>query len=848
MPENTAPEPGFTVNNPKVHNLIQGQQIDLHMHQPTPARVHSFADGPLLLGRIPALAASRQERPADKDMAARLADPNGAACQVLSGMGGVGKTQIAAAYARKLWDAGELDLLVWVNAASREAVTAAFAEAGVTVCGADGNQAAAAFLTWLDRPNAPRWLVVLDDVADPDHLTHLWLPEAAHGQTIVTTRSRNAALQGAQRVRTDIGIFSSAEGAAFLRRRLGDDTRLLEGAEELSQELGHLPLALAQAAAFIIDRPGLTCAGYLKALQDKTIGLAQLAPAALPDDYPRSAAAALHLSFDAADQHEPKGLAAGILDLASFLDPSGIPAQLFSSESALKFLRKRVGAETPVSEWQVQDALARLHQLSVAECDGETVRVHALVQLAVRERLSPEAVRTSAEAAAFALLKIWPFDFNLERSAVFQSNAARLRATGASVMDSELAYHLLVRAGSGLLETGQDSAAIAYVEQLVAEFEQVHGPDHELTLRIQRRLAWTYRQAGQLAKAIAHADQILPRLVQVLGPEDDNVFKLRRDLANAQAEHGDIADAMAGLESLLSNQSQVLGPDHLETLSTRRSLASLFETAGDDEKALAAFESLLADQTRALGPDHPDVFSTRFGIAQCRRSTGDINGAVAMLEALSADEIRVLGPDTPRVLAMREVLALWYAEAGRTEEAAIAVEVLLADKIREFGPDHPQTLMTLRNLAFRLEQDDETAQALAAYESLLDHGLRIFGADHPEVLETRADLANIYGRAGDAERAVAELEQLLLDQERAFGPDHPDLFRTRRNLVRWRSSTRIRRGLFRRRSKNSTHDTQIRDLELLLTEMTRVLGPDHRETLTTRRILASLQGDSDENQ
>jgi tetratricopeptide (TPR) repeat protein len=846
MPEHTAPEPGFTVNDPKVHNLIQGQQIDLHMHQPAPAPapVHSFADGPLLIGRIPALAASRQERPADKELAARLADPNGTtACQVLSGMGGVGKTQIAAAYARKLWDAGELDLLVWVNAASREAVSAALAEAGVAVCGADGNQAAAAFLTWLDRPNSPRWLVVLDDVADPDHLTGLWPPEAAQGRTIVTTRSRNAALQGAQRVRTNIGIFSRTEGAAFLKRRLGDDARLLDGAEALSQDLGHLPLALAQAAAFILDRPGLTCAGYRQALQDKTIGLARLTPAALPDDYPRSAAAALHLSLDAADQHELKGLAAGILDLASLLDPSGIPAELFTSESALDMLREGVHSEAEIGEWQVQDALARLHQLSIVDHDGKTVRIHALVQLAVRERLSPGTIRSSAEAAVFALLDIWPLDFNLERSSVFRANAARLRETGASEMNSELAYFLVARAGNSLLETGQNSTAISYVEQALTEFARIHGPDHELTLRIQRHLAWTYSYAGQFAKAIAHAEQVLPQLVRVLGPEDDFVFKLRKDLAEAQADHGDVASATAGLEKLLIHQSRVLGPDHLDTLNTRRSLADMLETSGDSERALAAYESLLADQVRALKPDHSETLATRTAIAQCRCSVGDLSGAIAMLEAVLADVIRVLGPHTPRELAIREILTHWYADAGRVEEATRAIEVLLSDKIREFGPDHPQTLMTRKNLALRLEQNDEAAKALSANESLLDHQLRILGADHPEVLATRTNLAISYGRAGDAKRAAAELEQLLHDQERVLGPGSPDLFRTRRQLIRWRSETRTRRSLFRRRSNDRARDIQFRDTTLLLTEMRRVLGPGHRETLVTRLVLASLQGE-----
>lgn len=57
-------------------------------------------------------------------------------CQVLMGMGGVGKTQLAVDYAEQAWDSGQgVDLLVWVTASSRDAIVAAFGRAGAKLCG-----------------------------------------------------------------------------------------------------------------------------------------------------------------------------------------------------------------------------------------------------------------------------------------------------------------------------------------------------------------------------------------------------------------------------------------------------------------------------------------------------------------------------------------------------------------------------------------------------------------------------------------------------------------------------------------------------------------------------------------
>ena len=81
---------------------------------------------PHRVGVVPGQAESFQRR----GVAAVLdeaADGSAAPCQVLTGTGGVGKTQLAAAYARAAWQAGKVDLLAWVIAGSRDAVVAAYA-------------------------------------------------------------------------------------------------------------------------------------------------------------------------------------------------------------------------------------------------------------------------------------------------------------------------------------------------------------------------------------------------------------------------------------------------------------------------------------------------------------------------------------------------------------------------------------------------------------------------------------------------------------------------------------------------------------------------------------------------
>ncbi|MBB5932724.1 hypothetical protein [Streptomyces echinatus] len=121
--------------------------------------------------------------------------------QVLAGLGGVGKTQLAAHHARTLWQTGQLGLLVWITAATRDAVVTGYAQAAVEVLGAgptDPEPAARAFLAWLEpkamepeHGTARRWLIVLDDLAD---LRGLWPPPAWSPHAVATPVSPDTAV------------------------------------------------------------------------------------------------------------------------------------------------------------------------------------------------------------------------------------------------------------------------------------------------------------------------------------------------------------------------------------------------------------------------------------------------------------------------------------------------------------------------------------------------------------------------------------------------------------------------------------------------------------------------------
>lgn len=851
---------------------------------------------PHQVGVIPRQASAFQQRGAVQDLKQTLTGSDTAMRgHVLSGLGGAGKTQLAAHCARHAQQSGAVDLLVWVDASSRAAVIDRYAQAAADVTGTvhtDTHEAAAAFLAWLepkaDNTAACRWLVVLDDVADPTDLRGLWPPAHPHGRVLATTRRRDAALAGPDFQQIRVGLFTPAQSATYLTARLTAAGRdeLPEQVAALADALGHLPLALSQAAAYLVDTalPLEGPAGgdsYRTRLADRAQTLADLTPDVLPDDQSpnRALGAAWLLSLDRADQLTPQGLARPMLHLAAMLHANGIPAAVLTSQPALAHLARHRTTHEPAMDpapteatvAEATGALRALHRLSLIDHNPnqphQTVRVHQLIQRSCRDTLTPDEHEDTARTAADALLAAWP---ERERTTTL---AQSLRAgTTALLHSAEDAmyrpdvHEVVYRCGQSLGESGQAAAACNYYAHLAAAAHRCLGPDHDDTFVARRSLARWQGEAGDAAGAVTVLSTLLEDQLRVLGSDHARILATRGTLAYWCGKAGDAAGAAQILAEVLRDRQRTLGPDHPHTLNTRASLARWQGNAGDMTGAAHALADLLGDRIRVLGPDHPDTLATRRNLhiwrerlrgvagdvsafaalldamereagpdhpdtliarsdlAHRRGRAGDAAGAVAALSELLEDQLRVLGTNHPDTFATRHRLASWRGEAGDAKGAAEALVELLGDRIRVLGPDHPDTLDTHHALAFRRGMAGDAAGAVPAFTELLAHELRVLGPEHPDTLMTRHNLAHFRGVVGDAAGAAAMLAGLVEDRLRVLGPEHPDTLTSRTFAAHWQGMAGDTTGAARVYAE-------------LVPDVERALGPEHPRTRVARRGL-----------
>jgi hypothetical protein len=372
--------------------------------------------------------------------------------------------------------------------------------------------------------------VVLDDVSDPADLDGRWPPASPTGRVLVTTRRQDAAVT-IGRHQIPVGVFTPGESLAYLTHAL-PPTESADQLAALAEDLGHLPLALSQAAAYLTDT-ATTAADYRQLLASRTIALGDAAPDALPDGQRLAVAATWSLSIEHADRLRPPGLARPLLQLAAFLDANGIPDTVLASLPARTYLSLHrtnsaltgSGDGTPdreeAGERDVAVALSALRRLSLFQHTPATphtaIRIHQLVQRAVRDTLTPSQHDQTARTCADALLAAWPdIDNDPVLAQALRANTIALTTSAEDALFLPDTHEVLYRAGRSLGEAGQVTAARHYFHRLADAAAARLGPDHTGTLAARNHLARWRGKAGDAAGAATALVDLLPDKVRVL--------------------------------------------------------------------------------------------------------------------------------------------------------------------------------------------------------------------------------------------------------------------------------------------------------------------------------------------
>ncbi|KAK6605164.1 hypothetical protein H4I96_05746 [Botrytis cinerea] len=618
------------------------------------------------------------------EVEAKLFTGGGVTKVAITGLGGIGKTQLLLELVYRIKDRYKDCLVIWIPATNTESLHQAYREVArqLKIPGSDEDKADVKKLVqdYLSKESAGRWLLVFDNADD----VNMWitvsrsgsgrlidcLPRSEQGCIVFTTRDRKTAVKLAHQ--------KYRRGTGDGRRRSDTAAPEMFNTTALLKELTYLPLAIVQAAAYINEN-GIAFADYLSLLAEQEEDVIDLLSEEFEDDgrydnIKNPVATTWLISFEQIRDRDP--LAANYLSFMACIDPKDIPSLFFRQED-------------------------------------QALDLHRLVHLATRNWLQQNGLITQwTERAIIRLEEVFPDDDHQNRTTwrKYLPHVCYALMSDEARKDGETRIALSRRYGACLFSDGRYNEATVPLVEVMERDKSVFGQEHPSTLTSMANLASTYRNQGRWKEAEDLEVQVMETSLRVqLGfdiPESGTLEEGRR---LAGASDGDEKEGVRAGASRHADQHGQLGFDIPKsgTLEGGRRLGGASD--GDEFEGVRAGASRHADQHSQLGFDIPESGTLEEGRRLAGASDGDEKEGVRAGASRHADQHGQLGCDIPKSGTLEGGRRLGGASDGDEFEGVRAGASRHADQHSQLGFDIPEsgTLEEGRRLAGASDGDEK---------------------------------------------------------------------------------------------------------------------------------------------
>jgi nucleoside phosphorylase/tetratricopeptide (TPR) repeat protein len=579
----------------------------------------------------------------------------------ITGLGGVGKTQIALELAYRIRDLDKACSIFWIPCTSLGMIDQGYLNIAQTLglCDVNPAQVNAQIKTYLSSERAGKWLLIFDNADDMDMWPTLEdaLPESGHGRVLFTTRNRKLAVELASSDTIPIPDVDEHTALKILEKSLINQTLLRdsETAVALLKQLTFLPLAIAQASAYI-NKNSLDLSTYLELLQEKEPEIVDLLSEDFRDagrykDIQNPVITTWLISFEQIQRQNQ--LAADLLSFMACINPRNIPYSLLPSSTSKK--RKL-------------DALGLLSAYSFTNAQDMDISLHRLVHIAMRNWLRKSSVFSHwIQRAADRMAEAFPNRHYTNRGLWRQylPHALALVHEEEFIQQREHYLDLLDDMAGCLRDDGRYHEAELLQTDVMEMRTEKDGHECYSTFLSIASFAETYCYQGRWAEAEELQIRALEIGQTVLGAEHPHTLISMNDLALTYWSQERWTEAEELGIQVLEIRKNVLGAEHPHTLTSMHNLASTYWDQGRWAEAEELQTRVLRIQEKFLGAEHPDTLISVHNLAATYRCQGRRAEAEELgIRALETLKI-VLGAEHPDTLTSMSNLSSTWVSLGK---------------------------------------------------------------------------------------------------------------------------------------------------------------------------------------
>ncbi len=714
-----------------------------------PPQHHQFVGREKLLEKIHEELQIKLPMPEQKNKTHNTEYPIG----VFSGLGGVGKTQLALQYLNYPYS-----LKAWFYAENLDQLRNQYLEFAKFIGCKEENPSFKSALSYIKNwlSNHPGWLIVFDNVNSYEEIMD-FLPEEG-GSIILTTRQRN--WPNTFKI-INIDVMTEEESIKLIESvaHIKFEKNEVPEVKELVNILGFLPLAMAQASAYMRQN-SVSVGTYLELykaheqelLLDQTL---PLGTRSLPIEVTWKVNFDAILKESKTDNQPP--LALNILMACAYMSPEKIPRNF------LLTWFKETYPNWSSDELLFPKLISQLWKYSIINKDDHgNIMIHRLVQAVIRHRHRLAIDKADIYFKPLTLewynklLKSIHIEFQRETNAL--EDEARRRDLLPHLKSlvkhyDELWLHqsqpthvgdvLCDIADIMLNQMYNPKAAKPYYERGLNIQELYYGSDHPEVVRSLRNLASVYRKLGDYHKTKLIFEKVLSIQEKKYGKNHPNVAADMGNLGFAQRLFGNYQVALNLLESALSIQEQHYGSNHLALIPTLGSLAIVHYKIGHYEKAREILERSISILEPYYGKYHPKIAYCLRDLGFVHAMVGDPKKAIDLLNQALSIQVQHCGNDNPTTAFTLRDLGFSYYVAKDLDNAQLTLEKALLIQENNYEKDQPEIAFTLQYLGKTYLRQGNYIKAKNALERALFIQGKFYGENHPETLSTLQILKDI---------------------------------------------------------------------------------------------------------
>ena len=702
---------------------------------------------------------------------------------VLSGLGGVGKTQLAAKFMED--HLGHYNLVWTFDAETDITLQESYRELAqeLKLIREDEKtvppeEILARVNRWLNAPNNHGWLLCFDNAGSLKIVQSKNLPQ--HGGEILITSRPKTHWENFYPV---IGVqeFEREESNDLLKKIIPEGKQ--EGQEQLNtlaEELGDFPLAVDQAGSYIKSNEiGLTTSEYVQLFRKTKTRLAiweEDKELVVHKPYPATVATTWEITMSYIGKTFPN--AAKALNLCAYLNANGIP---------LRWLKDWWTEQTSAKDFQLRQELNNLvkplidFSLFYWENPQVLLRIHRLVQLVTQDNLKEE------ERGEFIREVLELVEGKFES---YDDKDPGTWEIGKECLPHAVSVTGHILKEKGFLENSdlkeilstELSLEITAVERANFHKEIFYASEQgKTTLLFDKMASYTLRQ-GNAFEAIEYWTQALKINKAIFGDSHPNVAGALNNLGNAWSNLGEKKKAIEYFTQALEIYKAIFGDSHPDVASTLNNLGAAWSNLGEKKKAIEYYTQALEIYKAVFGDSHPSVADTLNNLGTAWSDLGEKKKAIEYYTQAMEIKKAVFGDSHPSVADTLNNLGTAWSSLGAPKKAIEYYTQAMEIKKAVFGDSHPSVADTLNNLGTAWSDLGEKKKAIEYYTQALEIFKAVFGDSHPSVADTLNNLGTAWSSLGAPKKAIEYYTQAMEIKKAVFGDSHPDVAGTLNNL------------------------------------------------------------------